>query len=149
MYSIMSWCFPILFFLDSFSKWVQIFEGLVGILFLCSFTIWPFSSVISFSIFYSKIILFLLHLVVGFSLCNLHRLFIRYFAKSCFVCTAWPCPDIFWVSLHLPISFELSQVVLSNLSAVSFLSFLSDVPLRIFPSYELSLVAVSSFIFLS
>ena len=84
-------------------------------------------SVLSFSIFYSKSVLFLSPPIADLSLSILHqvvgRIFLCYFGMSCFVCIAWSRSDTFlWIFLLLPISFDLIlSLVWTNLFALSFL----------------------------
>ena len=84
-----------------------------------------------------------LYPIVGFSLCILHqlvgRIFFCYFQRSCFICIAWPCLGIFWVSFLSSVSFDLFlPVVCLNLSAVVFFgSFHSIVSLCIFSFFRL------------
>ena len=58
----------------------------------CYLVIQLFCYVLSVSIFYSKIVLFILHSIVDLSLCTFHqpvgRIFVCYFGKFCFVCIA-------------------------------------------------------------
>ena len=70
---------------------------------------------------------------------------------ECFVFIVWSCPEIFWVFLLSPISFDLFlPVVLSNLSAVVFLGFFLSVLFLYISTSSVSLViAVSLFVFLS
>ena len=84
-----------------------------------------FCYVLCISIFYFKLFF---SYVVDFSLSILHRLvdriFFRYFRISCFVCIAWLCAGIFWVSFVSPKSFDqFLSVVLSDLSALVFFVF--------------------------
>ena len=81
----------------------------------------------------------------GMPLCILHllfgKIFFRSFVMSCFVCFSWACLFIFWVSLLLLISFDLSlQIVLSDLSSVYFWSFHPNILLRVFSSFAPSFV---------
>ena len=101
----------------------------------------------SYSLF-KKIILFALYSVVyDLFLCILYwfisRIFLHYFARSCFVCYPWPCHGIFWVSLISPVSFGIFlPVILSVVSDVVFFGY-SVVSLCIFLSLVVSLVTVS------
>ena len=59
--------------------------------------------------------------------------FFPYFRRSNFVCIAWPCSGIFWVSLLLSASFDLFlPVVMSVLFTTIFPSFPSIVSLYTF-----------------
>ena len=77
---------------------LSVFRVLV-IIFSCYLSIQPFSYIFSICIFYSKIVLLSLHLVVGMSSCILHllvgRIFFQHFGMSCFVCISWPYLGIF------------------------------------------------------
>ena len=87
------------------------FHVLILFFFSCNLSIQHFWFDLPVSMFYSRIVVFLLHLVADLSLSIFHhlvwRIFFRYFARSCSVFIAWPCPDIFWVFILLPIMFNL------------------------------------------
>ena len=126
--------------------------------FLYYLSIQHFCDVLSYSIFYSKIVV---SLTINCWLCLcalsinlLVEFFFRYFGMSGFVCIAWPCPGTIWVFLLLQTSFELFlPVVFSDLSVVVFwgvfsfcrvplyFTFLSSFDCRNFfisPSYHIS-----------
>ena len=66
---------------------------------------------------------------------------------SCFVCIAWPCLVIFWVSFLSPIIFNLPPCVLSKFTIVLFWSFHPNICLHVFSSLELSLVVTNPYLF--
>ena len=119
MYAIMAWGFPIQYFLE-FSS-----QRILGIHFSCYLLSQPFCYILSVPIFYSQIVLFPLHPVVGLSLCIFYRhacrIFFRYFRRSCFVCITWPCLRTSQVFLLSPVSFDLFfPVILSDFPVVLF-----------------------------
>ena len=74
-----------------------------------------FCYVLSVSIFYSKIVLFLLHSLADFSLSTLHllvgRIFLHYFWTSCLVCIVWPYTGTFLVFFGQYLRFISSSCV--------------------------------------
>ena len=77
------------------------------------------------AIFYSKIVRFLLHLVIGIFSCHLFplvdRIFFRCFGMSCFFCIVLPFVDIYLIFLISPVLFSSCFVIFSCV-AFSFLS---------------------------
>ena len=97
----------------------------------------------------SKLFWYPLHSVFDLSLCFLFRLVSRMFfcdiRRSCFVCVAWRCPNVFPVSFLPSINFGLLPPnVLSVLSTLVFFSV--SLFLLYFLSLAVSLVVVHSFV---
>ena len=139
MDAIMTLCFPIQFFYEYCSEWFLEYAYFKSIFMSLEFffhAIFPiYLPLLSVPIFYSKIVLLPLHLVIGFSLSILpllvSRIFFHYFGMSCFVWIAWSCFGIFWVFLLFPMFFNLFLWI--DLSAVLFKSFPSFVLFLVVP----------------
>ena len=104
LYAIMTWYFPIRYFLECCSRWFLVNVHLRIFLSPHKHSIYfihPFRlSIILFLFQYFTLKLFCflcIHLLIY------HRVFSTYlmvgFSLSCFVCIAWPCPSIFLVTI--------------------------------------------------
>ena len=125
---ITAWCFPVGTY-SCESRCLFTF-GLLQVLVIFFHSVYPFgiSGILFLFLHLSpKLFSFVCMRFFNLSLCLLHRLdkiFFRCFGRSCFVCIAWRCSDIFWVFLLSPVYFGLLvSIVLSVLSAVFFFFF--------------------------